>query len=177
MGIIDKITGIFTGMLAGYLIGMVIGFTLFDPNLDVWALLSFGCALLGIGVGLLAIVRRNRSGILAAIIGFYLAWLLQFLIFADAQENGLDLLQNGIGGFLIVISGTILGAWLGWRYRSEILGYTLFAVVLGGFFGGLILGMLAGLGDGSSMLVWSIFVILSSFVAGFVVWKMQTRSR
>lgn len=171
---VDKITGIFTGMLAGYLIGMIVGFTVFDPDWDVWALLSFVLALAGIGIGLLPVVRRNRSMILGAIIGFYLGLLFNFLVFGDVQENGLDLFQNGIGGFLCVAFGVTAGVWLGWRHRSEALGYSLFAATFGGFLCGLGLGTALGLGKGTSMLTWAVPVIFSSGILGGITWQLQT---
>ncbi len=137
---VDKVTGIFTGMLAGYLIGMVSGFTLFDPDLDVWALLGFVLALVGAVVGIIPPFRRRQSMILGAILGFYLGWLLNFLLFGSVEENGLDLLQNGFGGFLCTTLGIIIGTIAGWRYRSQELGHTLFAITFGGFLGGLALG-------------------------------------
>jgi len=174
---LDKITGIFTGMLAGYLIGMTVGFTAFDPAWDLWALLGLVLALAGIGIGLLPAIRRSRSMILAAIMGFYLGLLLNFLVFGDVQENGLDLFQNGIGGFLCVAAGTSAGAWLGWRFRSAALGYALFAATFGGFLGGLGLGTALGFGEGTSMLVWAVPVILSGAVLGALTWQLQTGSR
>ena len=176
-GLIDKATGIFTGMLAGYLIGMTVGFTAFDPDWDVWALLSFVLALAGIGVGLLPVIRRHRSVILGTIVGFYLGLLFNFLVFGDVQENGLDLFQNGIGGFLCVAFSVTTGAWLGWRYRSEALGYTLFAATFGGFLGGLGLGTVLGLGEGTSMLTWAVPVIFCSALLGGITWRLQTSNR
>ncbi len=167
----------FTGMLTGYLTGMVVGFTVFDPEWDVWALLGLVLALVGLVAGLLPVVRRNRSVILGAIIGFYLGWLLNFLVFGDVDENGMDLFQNGIGGFLCTVFGLMLGAWLGSRYRSQAAGYALFAAAFGGFTGGLGTGTALGMGEGTSMLEWAIPVILTGSVIGLSAWWLQTRSR
>lgn len=174
---IDKVSGMFTGMLTGYLIGMVVGFTVFDPEWDVWALLGLVLALVGLVAGLLPVVRRNRSVILGAIIGFYLGWLLNFLVFGDVNENGMDLFQNGIGGFLCTTLGLIAGAWLGSHYRSQAAGYALFAATFGGFFGGLVIGTAFSMGEGTSMLEWAIPVILTGSVIGLSTWWWQTQRR
>lgn len=174
---LDKITGMFTGVLTGYLLGMVTGFTVFDPNLDVWALLGFVGALIGIPAGLTLRVRRHRALILAAVIGFYVGQLLNLGLINDPGENGLDLLQNGLAGFALVAGGTLLGGWLGWRYRSAALGYILFAAVWGGFVGGLIFGVVLTLAPAQTMWGWMPSVAVSGAICAWLAWRAGARSQ
>ena len=168
---IDKTVGMFTGLLAGYFLGMIIGFTVFDPNWDVWALLGAVLAVAGLGVGLLPRFRRNKTVILGALLGFYLGTLLRVPLFG--VEDEFDLLENGIGSLICSLGGTLLGAWLGARYHSPALAYSLFAALWGGFVGGLLLGMAIDLGLEQSFTGMAPLVLACAVVLGGLAWFIQ----
>lgn len=144
--LLERLTGMFAGLLGGYFIGMAIGFTVFDPDLDVWALLGALLACVGMVVGVLGLLQRQVIPIFTTIIGFYTGMILGILLFKDPTEDGMiELLREGGPGLVVCLALTIGGAWIGtrlpntstWRFR-------LASGVTGGFFGGLLFAALLG---------------------------------
>jgi hypothetical protein len=171
----DKIVGIFTGMIAGYLIGMVIGFTVFDPNLDVWALLGFVLALVGGALGITPFFRRRANIVLCALIGFYFGTLAGILLFGSPEDDLFELLQKGGLPLIAAIVGTLTGAFIGTRLRSENLKLALFMALFGGFLGGYLFGVVLRLAPIQSFIGWSPSIIICGVVCAFAVTYFQRR--
>jgi hypothetical protein len=169
----DKIVGIFTGMIAGYLIGMVIGFTVFDPNLDVWALLGFVLALVGGVIGITPFFRRRANIVLCALIGFYFGTLAGILLFGSIEDDLFELLQNGGSPLVAAIVGTLIGVFVGTRLRSESLKFALFMAMFGGFLGGYLFGVVLRLAPLQSYVGWSPSILICGAVCAFVAVYLQ----
>lgn len=167
----------FVYLIAGYLIGLTIGFTLFDPNTDVYALLSLVLSVVGLIVGVLPFFRRHARLVFGAIIGFYLSMILATLLFGSpAEDDLLEVLQRGGLSILVVLVGTIVGAGLASRLRDQDVGWAALAFLLGGFLGGYVFSVVLGFVPSSSMVYSAPFVIGSGLVA-YVVVRLLTRSR
>lgn len=131
------VLGMLSGGLTGYVVGWILGWSLFDPNMDVWALAAALGAIVGVGLGL----RRrfwDEAGIyLWGTAGIYLGWLLRTLLFGDVP--------GGLGFGLVLVGlacGCILGARPRWRRPSPLF---FSSVLYGSFFGGFLLGVGLGL--------------------------------
>lgn len=167
---INKIVGLFAGGLAGYFLGMIAGFTLFDENLDVWALLSALFAIIGLGVGLMARFRRNLTLVLGALLGFYVGTLLRVPLFGVDDE--FDLLENGIGSLICSLGGIAIGVWLGARDRRPIIAYTLFAALWSGFLGGAVLIALFASDQAEDFAAIAPLVLAAGVVIGGITWAL-----
>ena len=172
----SKIIGVFTGLMSGYLSGMVLGFVLFNPDQDVWALLGGVLALIGLGVGLTPWFQRQTATLLMALIGSYFGTLIGIVLFGDvARDDLLEVLQRPT--ILVSMGGMLLGGWLGRRLRTERASGLLFTMILGGFLGGYLLGIVLHWAPYPSFAGWSPFVIVSGVLSGGLVAVWQRRSR
>jgi len=166
---LDRIMGLFTGLIAGYLLGLTIGYTVFDPNLDAWALLGIVLALVGLAVGLTAFFRRHMVIVLCAILGFYLGALIGILLAGDiTSDTLLGALENRTATALIVV-GTVFGGAVGTWLHNPRIKHILFAVLIGGFFGGLLLSVLLGITKEGAMWETAPLVLLCGTIAGGLV--------
>jgi hypothetical protein len=136
----DKIIGLLTGCLAGYLIGLLAGFTLFDPNLDVWALLGAVGGVLGLIVGLTPFFRRRIRVVLAMVLGFYGGGVLGLLLFGNFTDDMYTQTHN-VGWWVFVLIGIIAGGILGSRFLNDDFKLPLFVFAFGGFLGGMLLNL------------------------------------
>jgi hypothetical protein len=160
-----KLTGMITGLLTGYLVGTIAGFTLFNPDQDIWALLGFVLALLGMGIGLTPFFQRHIVVIQMALIGFYLGTLTGIVFFGNIAQD--DLLETFHQQTVFVsIGGTILGGIIGRQLPVEKVYLPLFVFILAGFLGGYFLGVVFNLAPYPSLVGWSPFVIGSGLIFG-----------
>jgi len=119
-----------TGALIGYLWGWIWGLSLFDPNLDLWALLAGSLAILGLASGAIRGIRQKATLIIPATMGLYLGWIARTLVFGDVP---------GGPGVLLLAGCAILGAgvsrlsWLRQTTTPAILTAALYAAFFGGF--------------------------------------------
>jgi hypothetical protein len=134
-----KLLGGFVAALIGYIWGWSWGWSLFDPSLDVWALLAGIGALVGLVSGLLGLFWRRSAELLCATIGLYLGWVLRTWIFGD---------KLGGWGVLLMAVTALVGLWVARLYhlqqKPESI-IVLLNVLIIGFFGGFIVDMLIGL--------------------------------
>ncbi|MBN1267121.1 MAG: hypothetical protein JXA25_16645 [Anaerolineales bacterium] len=127
-----KVLWIFCAALAGYIIGWILGWTVFDPELDIWALLAAAGGLAGMVFALVSgrEFRKRAAGLFGTALGLYPGWVLRTLLFGDVP---------GGWGLLLVLccgaAGGLLSAWQ--ESRKVVRGLT--GALLGGFFGGLLL--------------------------------------
>ncbi len=171
-----KIIGLLTGTIAGYLIGMVLGFTLFDPDLDVWALLGCVLALAGLGIGLTPFFQRYVVVILLALVGFYIGSLVGIVLVGNtASDDLLEILQSQ--SILFAVGGTVIGGAIGAWLPVEKARWPLFALIIGGFLGGYILGVVFGLAPYPSLVGWSPFVMGSGLATVLIAAMINHRKQ
>jgi hypothetical protein len=123
------LAGMFTGALIGYLWGWIWGWSLFDPNLDLWALLAGSLAILGMMLGAIHGVRKKAGFLILTTIGLYLGWIARTLVFGDVP---------GGPGILLLAGSAFLGAAASRlsRLRQTTTPAILMAALYAGFFGG-----------------------------------------
>jgi hypothetical protein len=123
------LVGMFTGALIGYLWGWIWGWSLFDPNLDLWALLAGTLAILGMALGAIGSIREKATCVISSTIGLYLGWIVRTLAFGDIP---------GGPGILFLIVGVLLGTGVSRlsRLRHMAASIVLTAALYAGFFGG-----------------------------------------
>jgi len=131
-----KLFGGLCASLIGYIWGWIWGWSLFDPNLDFWALLAAIGALVGLVAGLLGQFWRRSADLLCATLGLYLGWVLRTWIFGD---------QPGGWGILLMAVTSFGGVWLARETRlqqrqSSVI--ILLSVLFIGFFGGFVIDVL-----------------------------------
>lgn len=131
-----KLFGGFAAALIGYMWGWIWGWSLFDPNLDLWALLAAFGALVGLAVGLLGLFWRRSAVTLCATLGLYLGWVLRTWIFGD---------KPGGWGIVLMALTVLVGVWIALEYRlqqqqSSVI--VLLNVLFIGFFGGFFIDVL-----------------------------------
>ncbi len=166
-----------TYMLAGYLFGMTIGFTLFDPNLDMYALLGAVLGILGAVIGPIPFFRRYAPIPFGALIGFYIGALAGVLLFgSSASDDLLELLQRGGPGLVCAIVGTVLGGWAGVRLLHREINLPAMALLVGGFLGGYFFGFILRVAPSTKMVGIAPFIIGSALVCGLLTWGLQKRA-
>ena len=169
----ELLLSIFSYMIFGYLLGLVIGFTGFDPDTDIYALLSIVFAIAGLVLGILPFFRRQVFTILGITIGFYLGMVIAILIWGEPSSD--DLLEGlGLGGvsILFTLITALLGGFVGSRIHSAQANLPALALLLGGFLGGALFIALE-LAPASSMVGTSPFVVGSGVVLAAIIWQIQ----
>jgi hypothetical protein len=137
-GMGKKLFGGFAAALIGYMWGWIWGWSLFDPNLDLWAVLAGVLALAGLALGLLGLFWRWSATALSAMLGLYLGWVLRTWLFGD---------KPGGWGILVMILVIGIAVWLALKYRLQerpTATITLLSVLFIGFFGGFLIYVLFG---------------------------------
>jgi hypothetical protein len=162
-----RFTGGLCGALIGYMWGWIWGWSLFDPNLDLWALLAAVGAVAGLVAGLLGWFWRRSAALLCATLGLYLAWVLRTWIFGD----------NPGGWGIILMAVTVIGGiWLAREYRLQAQPTSIIVllnVLFIGFFGGfvidvLLLGLVYGTNHPHTILTQAPWVIGCGVLGGWV---------
>jgi hypothetical protein len=159
--------------LIGYMWGWIWGWSLFDPNLDLWALIAALGALLGLVAGLLGLFWRRSADLLCATLGLYLGWVLRTWIFGD---------KPGGWGLLLMAMMVLGGVWLARAYKLQQKQSTiiiLLSVLFIGFFGGfiidvLLLGLVYGANRPHTILTQAPWVIACGVLGG---WASARRIR
>jgi hypothetical protein len=131
-----KLFGGFTAALIGYMWGWIWGWSLFDPNLDLWALLAAIGTVVGLVAGLLGLFWRKSAMLLCATLGLYLGWVLRTWIFGD---------KPGGRGIMLMALAVLCGVWMAWAYRLQQQQSSvaiLLSVLFIGFFGGFTIDVL-----------------------------------
>jgi len=162
-----KLLGGFCAALIGFLWGWLLGWSLFNPNLDLWALFAAICALVGLVIGLIGLFWKRSTEYLCATFGLYLGFIIRTLLFGDTSR--------GLGLVVIAIA-VIAGIWIARRYQlQEKPGVTivLLNVLLIGFFGGylmdiLLLNIILGSNRPHTVLARAPLVIFCGLLGGLV---------
>ena len=169
-----RLFGGLSAALIGYMWGWIWGWSLFDPNLDLWALLAAICALAGLVVGLLGSFWPRSAGFLCATLSLYLGWVLRTWIFGDTP---------GGWGILLMVLTIIAGLWLAREFKlqgqpSSVI--ILLNVLYIGFFGGfiidvLLLGLVYGAARPHTILTQAPWVIACGVLGGWVSAKRHKK--
>lgn len=161
-------------VLAGYLLGLTIGFTLFDPNLDVYALLGAVLAIFGAFLGVIPFFRRSARYVFGAVVGFYLGALVSILLFGNPlADDLLEVLQRGGAGLLLMWVISIAGSVSMRRSHAEKIALPAVGLLMGGFLGGYLFGIVLGLAPNNSLVALAPFVIGSGAVFYAGLWFLQ----
>jgi hypothetical protein len=169
----DILTSMLTYFLAGYLLGLTIGFTVFDPDLDAWALLGALFSLIGLVVGIAPLFRRYMEAALLMIIGYYLGMLIGRLLFGDLMHDGMIEALDDPASAITMLIGAVIGLGVGLRHDWRRYRMPLFAFVFGGFITPLLLIVLAGLDDGSEIGLNVLVLIFGALWGGFALWQQR----
>lgn len=155
-------------MLGGYLTGMMIGFVLFDPNLDLWALLSAVLTVVGLLAGLLPFFQRTARIVLGAVLGLYLSMLVATALFGDLNKDGYMEALRTQPQALATLAGAVLGGILAARAQRSI-EWPLFGAVFGGFITPLLISPLLDV-DMSKSGDLAPYVLIFGLIWGFFAW-------
>jgi hypothetical protein len=160
-------------MLVGYLVGLIVGFVAFDPNTDIYALLSLVFAVIGAVLGIVPLFRCRVATALGIVVGLYLGMLLSILIWGDpATDDLLEVSKRGSTGLVFAAVIAVLGGGIGSRLESKALSLPALAFLLGGFVGGALFISL-GIAPSSSMTGVAPYVFGSGIVLALLVWWLQ----
>ncbi|MCZ7543089.1 MAG: hypothetical protein M5R40_05900 [Anaerolineae bacterium] len=128
--ITDIVVGMFSWMLGGYFAGLTIGFMVFDPDLDVWALLGAVLAIAGLLLGILPAFRRRAALVLTSVAGYFAGMFVGLLLFSDVIHGGMiEALQNPASAVL-TLAGAVIGLIAGIRFELARFRVPLFAFVM-----------------------------------------------
>lgn len=161
------------GLVAGYLPGMILGFILFDPNMDIWALLGGVLGLLGLLLGLFSVFNRLLVEVTLLIVGFYIGSIIGILLFGKPTTD--DLLEiTRTPAILISLVGSIAGFILGIKFKRFVdIGRLIFSIIIG-FVSGYLLGVVFRLAPYQSMVGWAP-IIIASCVLCYATLEMADR--
>jgi hypothetical protein len=162
-----KLLGGFCAALIGYMWGWIWGWTLFDPNLDLWALLAAIGALAGLAAGLVGLFWRRSAELLCGMMGLYLGWVLRTWIFGD---------RPGGWGIVLMALTVLCGVWIAREYQlqqQQASIIVLLNVLFIGFFGGfvidvLLLGLVYGANRSHTILTQAPWVVACGVLGGIV---------